>query len=162
MSKHVSSQRKERARENIERKIKILEGYLSRGLPENAFVPKNMTQFRLWEDGVADLWRIGSPNTIDTAHNNGLKTRIVELLKDLAKRENKRQSRKSEIDNLRIEVRQKDRLIRDLTDQWHATKHECDRAKQSERRLLNRISELQRDNGALTQKVAALVPLRPM
>jgi hypothetical protein len=162
MASHISSQRKEKAQENIESKIQILEGYLVHGIPENAFVPRNMTQFRLWEDCVANLARIGSPNTMDKPHNNGLKTRIEGLLNELAKRKHKRQSRRSEVDSLKIEVREKDRLVRDLTDQWHAKKHECDRAQQSERRLLNRVSELQRDNGELTQKLASLIPLRPL
>jgi hypothetical protein len=162
VTEHVSGQRKEEARGSIKKKIEILEGYLSRGVSENVFVPKNMTQFRLWEDGGIGVTRIGSPNTINKAHNRGLKTRIEEILKELAQRKDRKRSRSSEVNNLRVEVREKDRLIQDLTDQWHATKHECDRAHQSERRLLNRVSELQRDNGDLTQKLAALVPLRPI
>ena len=162
MAKHISTERKERAQKNIEEKIKVLEGYLNNGVPENAFVPRNMTQFRLWEDITAKIFKIGSPNTLDKAHNSGPKARIEVLLKELRKVKRKKERRRNEVDTLRFDNRDKDRLIRDLTDQWHASKHECDRAKQSERRLLNRVSELQRDNGELTQKLASLIALRPV
>jgi septal ring factor EnvC (AmiA/AmiB activator) len=160
LTKHISGQRKEKVQASIEWKINILEGYLVNGVPTNAFVPKNMTQFRLWEDAAANVARIGSPNTMDAIHNSGLKLRIGELLKELISKKNRRQSRSNEVSILRRELREMSRLIQDLTDQLHATRHECDRANQSERRLLNRVSELQRDNGDLARKLAALVPLR--
>jgi hypothetical protein len=160
VAKHVSSQRKEKVQANIERKINILEGYLVHGVPVNAFVPKNMTQFRLWDDFATDVARIGSPNTLDATHNSGLKLRIGDLLKELISKKNRRQSRSGEVSILRRELREMSGLLQDLTDQLHATRHECDRANHSERRLLNRVSELQRDNGDLARKLAAIAPLR--
>ena len=160
MPSHISLQRKERATGSIKKKIAILERYAIEGVPEGGFAPANLTEFRLWEDSAADVTKLGSPNTMDKPHNTGLKLRVQELINEISKKKNRRKAR-SNHDQRRAELRDKNKLITDLTNQWHSSRHECDRAQQNERRQKNRVAELQRDNGELTKKLRAVVPLRP-
>jgi len=152
---HISAQRKQRATLNIE--TKLLQRYFSEGVPEGAFVPRNMTEFRLWEDEPLGVMKIGSPNTLE--QNKGLKLRAQELVVEIAKR-NRRKKKGSNEEKLRASVEEKDRLIVNLTNQWHALRYECEQAQQSERRLKNRVTELLRDNGELTRRLNAIVPLQ--
>jgi hypothetical protein len=156
---HISAQRKQRATLSIETKLQLLQRYMSEGVPEGAFVPRNMTEFRLWEDEPLGVMKIGSPNTLEQKQNKGLKLRAQELIVEIAKR-NRRKKKGSNEEKLRAAVEEKDRLITNLTNQWHASQHECERAQQSERRLKNRVTELLRDNGELTRRITAIVPLQ--
>jgi len=156
---HISAQRKHRATVSIETKLQILQRYFSEGVPEGAFVPRNMTEFRLWEDEALGVMKIGSPNTLEQQHNKGLRLRAQELIVEIAKRK-RRKKKGSNEEKFRAEVREKDRLIINLTNQWHASRHECEQSQQTERRLKNRVTELLRDNGELTRRLNAIVPLQ--
>src|SRR6185295_3180763 len=107
---HISAQRKQRATLNIETKLQILQRYFSEGVPEGAFVPRNMTEFRLWEDQALGVMKIGSPNTLEQTHNKGLRLRTQELILEITK-QNHRKKKGSNEEKLRAEVREKDRLI---------------------------------------------------
>jgi hypothetical protein len=69
-----NSRRLRGAQEKIRRKLFVLKGYLSNGVPRDAFVPKSMNEFRAWENKKLGLERIGSPNTVSpqSPHNKGL------------------------------------------------------------------------------------------
>ena len=158
--RHISERRKQRATQNIENKIQILQRYLREGVPEGAFVRRNMTEFRLWEAAILGITKIGSPNTLEQKHNKPLKVQALELMVDIAKKA-RRKTKRSNDETFRAQAREKDKLIINLTNQWHASQQECERALQSERRLKNRVAELLRDTGELTKKLNTIVPLRP-
>src|SRR5260370_39776655 len=92
MVNHISVRRREQAQEIIKRKIAVLEGYIAIGLPEDSFVPKTLTQFRLWEDLAGGLARLGSPNTLDRPHNKNLKLKALQLINEIGlKRKRKKE-----------------------------------------------------------------------
>jgi hypothetical protein len=162
VAEHISGQRKDRSQAIIRKKIETLENWLADGVPSEAFVPRNMAEFRLWEDNALKLERIGSPNTIDKPHNRQLKVRAAHLIKGLTQKENKKEGKARELDRLRIDSGTKEALIQDLTDQLHTIREESNRAMHDVRRLKNRNEELLRENGELTQKLNSLVSLRPV
>lgn len=160
MEKHISSRRKDDAQQKIKAKIKVLEGYLANGVPEGTYVPSDEASFRRWEDSLLGLEKIGSPNTMNKPYNQALKQRVGEILKELVNRSHRRERRAQVIERLRNDNKAKDRMIRGLAGQWHATKHELDRARQNERRLVNRVVELERETVELTRKLSSITGLR--
>lgn len=161
MTKHVAEQRKDSAQRKIEKKIEVLEGYAAdpKFVAKAVYVPKDLAAFRLWEDEDLGLEKIGSPNTMDKPHNQGLKKRALELIELLAKKKARKERRGKTIDTLRARNKKSDRLLRELTNQLHATRHELARSQQSERRLQDRVASLTEENGELRQKVKTIVGL---
>lgn len=162
MAEHISALRKDRSAQTIGRKIEVLEAYLSDGVPAGATVPKTMTNFRLWENPALGLAKIGSPNTMDKLHNRGLKARAIELMKEISKRSRRKVSKAGEIERVRREIREKDRLLQDMINQYHTIKVERDLARQGERRWQNRAEEAQREIAELRKKLNLVVGLRPV
>jgi hypothetical protein len=164
MTKHIGGLRKDAARQKIEGKIEVLERYASdiEAIPEGAYVPKNLAGFRLWEDEDLGLEKIGSPNTIDVPHNAGLKKRALELIEKLAKKKDRKERRGKIVAALRAEIKSLGRLVRELTNQLHATRETLVRSQQSERRLQNRNDELARENGELRRQLRTVTGLRPV
>jgi len=158
--RHISELRKENMRHNIEKKTEILQRYVSEGVPGGAFVPRNLAEFRRWHDLEIGVAKIGSPNTLEREYNKSLKLKAVELMSEIANKARRKKRRSNEEETLRAQSREKDKLITNLTNQWHASRHECERARQSERRLKSRVTELLRDNGELIRKLNAIVPLK--
>ena len=157
---HISSSRKTEAQKLIQDKILILEKYLSEGVPENAFVPKNKTQFRLWEDSTHNLKKIGSPNTLTKPYNKQLTERIDFLLHELATRKNRKVRKTQIVDTLRAEVKEKNQLISDLAGQWHATRQQFERTENNEKRLQARVEELNAEVADLKRQIRTVSPLR--
>lgn len=161
MSNHISEQRKKRVQQVIKAKIKNLQEWLAEGLPKGTFVPKNMKEFRSWEDAALNLEKIGSPNTMDKPHNRELKRTAETLIEALTKKRRQKESNR-EVSRLLVQMNEKDTLIKDLTDQWHATRQERDQAQKAARRSQSRLLELQNENGELTRKLSSLIPLKPV
>ena len=159
MSNHIASRRKSRAIAAIRAKIAVLERFVSGGIPENSFVPRSLAEFRRWEDSENELTKIGSPNTLDKSHNRQLKLKAQELIAELSKRRKRKTTRVNEKSDLHTLLRDKDRLITDLTNQWHSAEHGRINALQKVTRLSNRLTELLRDNAELTKKLNAVAPL---
>jgi hypothetical protein len=159
-NRHISALRKQNASYNIQKKIEILQTYKNEGVPDGAFVPRNLAEFRRWRDLEIGVTKIGSPNTLEREHNRPLKVAALEVISELALKARRKKQRSNE-ETFRVKAREKDKLITNLTNQWHASRHECERAQQNERRLKDRVAELQRDNGELTKKLIAIVPLQP-
>jgi len=99
---------------------------------------------------------------MDKQHNRHLKQTVEMLIETLRKKRCKKKAHGREIGLLLIQINEKDKLIKDLTDQWHATRHERDQALKSARRSQNRLLELQDENGELARKLTSLVPLKPV
>ena len=78
MDSHIGRLRREVAQKKIKAKIRVLEGYAKKGVPEGAFVPKNLAEFRRWEDSSLGVEQIGSPNTLDRPYNKEQKKRAQE------------------------------------------------------------------------------------
>ncbi len=158
MSEHISLRRKDKAQEIIKAKVKVLGSYLAKGIPNGAFVPCNEASFRRWEDASLGLEKIGSPNTMNKPYNRALKQRVREILKQLAilALRQKLPALKSRAQH---KDKEKDRLIRNLTGQWHEVKQELDRTQLRERRLTNRVAELLEENANLTRKLRVVTSL---
>ncbi len=157
---HISSSRKNQAQHLITTKISILEKYLAEGVPENAFVPKSETQFRLWEDSSLELKKIGSPNTLNKPYNKQFKQRIAFLVHELATRKDRKERKTHLVDTLRAKVKEKDQLISDLAGQWHSVKQQLERSENNEKRLQARVEQLNAEVAQLTQQVRKVVPLK--
>jgi len=160
MGTHISSSRKSDAQRKIKAKIKILEDYLANGIPEGNLIPNDLASFRRWEDPLRGLEKIGSPNTMDKPYNRALKQRVVEILNKLADRRQRKHRRTQVVEALRKDNQAKDAVIRDLAAQWHATKHELDVARQNERRMGNRVVELEQEIAELARKLRTVTSLR--
>jgi|SRR5579885_870708 chromosome condensin MukBEF ATPase and DNA-binding subunit MukB len=161
---HIGGLRKDAARQKIKSKIEVLERYASdiKSIPEGACVPKNLAGFRLWEDEDLGLEKIGSPNTMDAPHNAGLKKRALELIEKLAKKKDRKERRDKIVATQRAEIESLGRLVRELTNQFHATREALVRSQQSEKRLENRNEELARENGELRRQLRTVTGLRPV
>jgi septal ring factor EnvC (AmiA/AmiB activator) len=160
MNNHISGRRKDAAQEKIQKKIDVLEKYAASGVPADALVPKDMTAFRQWEDASIGLEKIGSPNTMDKPFNRGAKKRALELIEILAKKKNRKERRTQIIDTLRAQVKKLDRLVGELTNQMHATRHDLDEARQGERRWKKRCNELSEENAELRKQLSTVTSLR--
>lgn len=160
MSQHIGSTRKDAAQKKFKKKLEILEGYLEDGLPEGAFVPKDETSFRLWESKELGLERIGSPNTLSRPYNRELRQRLTEILKELAVKKKRKIGRAQQAKSHQEQIKKKDRLIKSLTGQYHATKDMLVRAQQQVKRLEKRVSELIRDNAELVRQFRTMTDFR--
>ncbi|MBB3219894.1 hypothetical protein [Pseudoduganella umbonata] len=81
--KGSNTQRREELRQKILRKLEILEGYNVDGIPDFFAVPKSITQFRLWDDPIANVHMISSPNSLDrkhSPHNLELIERVISVI----------------------------------------------------------------------------------
>lgn len=157
---HISDSRKIEAQKLIRDKIAVLEKYLSESVPENAFVPKNKTQFRMWEDATHNLKKIGSPNTLTKPYNKLLTERIDFLLHELATRKNRKERKTQIVEILRAELKEKNQLISDLAGQWHATRQQLERTEMNEKRLQSRVEELNTEVADLRRQLRTISPLR--
>lgn len=159
-NKHISSSRKNEAQALITAKISIIEKYLTDGVPDGAFVPKNKTQFRLWEDSLLNLKKIGSPNTLEKPYNKPYKERIERLLHELATRQNRKERKTQIVETLRAEIKEKNQLISDLAGQWHSIKQQLERSENNEKRLQARVAELNLESANLTRQLKVVTPLK--
>lgn len=159
---HVGGIRKAAAQRKIKAKIAVLERYARDGVPGGAYVPKYLADFRRWEDEALGLERLGSPNTLDAAHNVQLKKRALELLETIAKNQKRKAGRTRIIDTQKAENKRLDMLVRGLTSQLHCTRHDLDQARQNERRWKKRAEELMVENGELLRTLATVTSLRPV
>lgn len=162
MASHVSSLRRETAQKRIKAKITILVEYAQKGIPEGTHVPRNVAEFRRWEDKSLGLERIGSPNTLERPYNAHLKKRVLELIEELAKKQKRRLGRNQIVNSQRTQVKRLTRLVGELTSHLHSTRHDLEQARQSERRWKKRAEDLTEENGELLRKLAAVTSLRPV
>jgi hypothetical protein len=164
MPEHVSGVRKNGAHQKIEKKIEVLEHYAADPVvaKKATFIPKDLVSFREWEDKNLGLERIGSPNTMDRPYNKGLKKQALELINRLAKKKVRKERRTEVIATLRAQLRNADRLTRELTNQVHTTRHELDQARQSEKRWKARADEYSQEIAELLQKLSKVTVLKPV
>lgn len=160
MGNHISAYRRDSAQKKIEVKINVLEHYVAKGIPEGAFVPKDLTSFRRWEDNAFNVEKIGSPNTLDRPYNKKLKKRALELINELAKRNRRKNGRMKIVDNLRAQVKRFTDLTRSLTSQLHSTRHDLEHARQSHRRLESRLKEVDEENSELRRTLSTVTGLK--
>jgi hypothetical protein len=160
MKVHVSNQRRIAAQEKIKAKIKVLERYITKGIPESALVPKDMASFRRWKDETLNLKEIGSPNTMDKPYNCGLKKRVLELIEELIKKQTRKERRTDIIEKLRARLKRRDQLVPELTSQLHITRHDLGQSQQSERRLKKRVEKLTEENAELCRILNTVTGLR--
>jgi hypothetical protein len=162
MGTHIGSHRKDVAQATIKAKIRVLERYAKNGIPEGAYVPKNLADFRRWEDALLGLERIGSPNTLDQLHNIQLKKRAQELILQLTKDQKRKSSRAQTVSKQNAKIKEQDRLTGELTSQLHVTRHELNKAQQSESRCKKRVEELEDETAELRRKLSTLIGLKPV
>jgi hypothetical protein len=62
----------------LEARNKILRSYSETGVPKGAYVPKSMTQYRLWEDSNLGIVRLGSPNSINLKDSAPARVKLIE------------------------------------------------------------------------------------
>jgi hypothetical protein len=160
VTSHISSVRRDHTQENIKKKILLLEEYSAAGVPDGQFFPKNMAQFRRWEDEDLELIKIGSPNTMDRLHNQTLKLRAEEIIKQLLKKKGRKESNARETAKLRSERNLDKRLVQDLTNQLHASEQQRIQAEQREGRTSKRLEEANQKIGELTKQLKTVVPLQ--
>jgi flagellar biosynthesis regulator FlaF len=160
MKTHISGHRREIAQAKIKGKITVLERYVAKGAPEGAFIPKDLTSFRLWEDTPLGLEKIGSPNTLDKPYNETLKNQALELITQLRKNKKWSDNPAGIINRLRKQVKRLSRLVRELASQLHSTRQDLDQARQSERRWKKRVEELNEENAELRRKLSTVISLR--
>ena len=86
------------------------------------------------------------------------KVKALELLK----RKDRKERKTYLIDSLRTEIKEKDRLIRDLAGQWHSTKHLLEQSEKRERMLNSRNNQLNEKIARLTQQISKIIPLKPV
>jgi hypothetical protein len=61
----------------LEARNKVLRSYSETGVPKGAYVPKSMTQYRLWEDSNLGIVRLGSPNSINLKDSPPARAKLI-------------------------------------------------------------------------------------
>ncbi|MBJ9656112.1 hypothetical protein I5588_16290 [Burkholderia multivorans] len=61
----------------LEERNRILRSYAETGVPNGVYVPKSMTQYRLWEDSNLGIVRIGSPNSINVRCSSPARVKLI-------------------------------------------------------------------------------------
>jgi hypothetical protein len=160
MGNHVGTVRKDQASASIRKKIVLLRQYVANEIPEGGFFPKNMTQFRGWEDKQLEITRIGSPNTMDRPHNKLLKEEAAQLIRQLLTKTSRRKRKTLEIGALHSQRLDDKRLIQDLTNQLQSSEQKRLQAEIQVARISKRLVEANSEIGTLTKQLRAIVPLR--
>lgn len=152
-------ERKVRAQDRIKKKILVLERWLAHEVPSGACIPKNITQFRLWEDDEFNVEKIGSPNTMDRPHNKALKLKATELIRLLITRKGNERKGVTELHRLQAQRLVDKRLVQDLVSQLQVSEQSRIQAEGREGRALKRLEEANERIAELTAQITAIVPL---
>lgn len=61
----------------LEGRNRLLRQYSETGVPDGAYVPRSMTQYRLWEDGHLGIARLGSPNSVNVKDSEPSRVKLI-------------------------------------------------------------------------------------
>lgn len=137
-------------KQRIERRIQVLRGWLSDGIPLGKAVPSSLTAAREWDDEELGIQRISSPNEFTKTHPQyrQLVTDVAGLLTELKKRysqpASKSPRRKSNAGD-KFDQSAHDRELQAAVSQWHAERDQRlwqkDRADSAEARSVALLEE---------------------
>jgi len=159
----IALQNQNDARLKINAKIAVLQRYSKKGVPNGAFVPKSLEQFRSWTDKQLDLAQIGSKSTLYQPWNSELKTEIVRLIKLLRSRHKTSKNGTSALDGLRAEKIELRFTLKQLAGEMHETRQQLQFERRESERKDHRIADLKEENANLTaqlRKHAGLYPVK--
>ncbi|MFM0045454.1 hypothetical protein [Paraburkholderia sediminicola] len=106
----------------LEAKNSVLRQYRETGVPEGAYVPRSMTQYRLWENESLGIVRLGSPNSINVKDSEPSRAKLIReassLIVELRAAEKrpspKRKPHVELYDRDQAEIRRLNRLVRGM------------------------------------------------
>ncbi len=136
--------------QRIERRLDVLRGWLSDGVPAGQSIPGSLKAVRVWEDTELGILPIVSPNEFTTTHHlhGGLVRDIGGLLTALKKRFDRpasSSSTRSSVPVATFDRKAFDRQLEAAVSQWHAERdqrlHEKRRADAAEARSVMLLEE---------------------
>ncbi len=131
-------------------------------MPDGAFVPKSLEQFRLWADKELDLAQIGSKSTLYQPWNSELRTEIVRLIKLLRSRRKTSKTGTSALDRLRAERIEIKFTLKQLAGEVHQIRQELQFERRESERKDHRIADLKEENAKLTAQLRQHAGLYPV
>jgi hypothetical protein len=91
----IALQRKSEAYDKIQTKIAALRDFRRNGVPEGAFIPTSLEQFRTWRDEQRNLREIGSKSTLYQSCYQKERVEILNLIKLLTQPKAEEQTNES-------------------------------------------------------------------
>jgi chromosome segregation ATPase len=131
----------------------VLQKYSKQGVPDGAFVPKSLEQFRLWKDDELRLHEIGSKSTLYQPWNRELRTKVVSLIKTLTARQKTSIGRRTVEDRLRAEIVELKFTLKQLAGDLHETRQELQFERRERERGQHRMADLKEENSKLTAQL---------
>jgi chromosome segregation ATPase len=131
-------------------------------VPDGAFVPKSLEQFRLWTDKELELAQIGSKSTLYQPWNRELRTEIVRLIKLLRSRRKTPKNGTSALDRLRAGYSEIKFTLKQLAGEVHQIRQELQFERRESERKDHRIADLKEENAKLTAQLRQHAGLYPV
>ncbi|HKO98142.1 MAG TPA: hypothetical protein VJU86_14185 [Pyrinomonadaceae bacterium] len=122
-------------------------------MPDGAFVPKSLEQFRLWTDKELELAQIGSKSTLYQPWNGELRTEIVRLIKLLRSRRKTSKTGINALNRLRAEKLEIKFTLKQLAGEVHQIRQELQFERRESERKDHRIADLKEENAKLTAQL---------
>jgi hypothetical protein len=148
----IAIQNQKEATLKVNAKIGVLRNYAKKGVPDGAFVPKSLEQFRLWNDDELKLAQIGSKSTLYQPWNRELRVEILRLIKGLTSK-GKTSNRRAALERLRAENAELKFTLKQLVGEMHETRQELQFERRESERKDHRIANLKDENGKLTAQL---------
>lgn len=131
-------------------------------MPEGAFVPKSIEQFRLWKDKELELVEIGSKSTLYQPWNGELRTEIVRLIKLLRSRRRTSKNGTSAVDRLRAQNIEIKFTLKQLAGEVHQLRQDLQLERRESERKDHRVADLKEENAKLTAQLRKHKGLYPV
>jgi dynactin complex subunit len=131
-------------------------------VPNGAFVPKSLEQFRLWTDKEFDLAQIGSKSTLYQTWNSELRTEIARLIKVLRSRLKTSKNGTSAVDRLRAENIEIKFTLKQLAGEVHQLRQDLQFERRESDRKDHRVADLKEENAKLTAQLRKHKGLYPV
>jgi chromosome segregation ATPase len=158
----VAVQRKSEAYEKIQTKIAALRDFRRTGVPEGAFIPKSLEQFRRWNDEQRNLREIGSKSTLYQPCYQKERVEILNLIKLLAQPEPDVNKRTNGLARLRQEKRELKFMMRQMAGEIHKTRQELQSVQLDNERLTQRLQDRQQEISKLVAQLKKQTGLYPV
>ncbi|MDX6499162.1 MAG: hypothetical protein QOG23_2422 [Blastocatellia bacterium] len=158
----IALQNQNDARLKINAKIAVLQRYSKKGVPNDAYVPKSLEQFRSWTDKQLELAQIGSKSTLYHPWNSELKTEIGRLIKLLSSRHKTSRNGPRALDGLRAEKIELKFTLKQLAGEMHETRQQLQFERRESERKDHRITDLREENAKLTAQLRQRTGLYPV
>jgi hypothetical protein len=153
----------------LKAKNKVLREYSEAGVPDGAFVPRSMTQYRLWEDATIGLIRLGSPNSVNLKDSENTRADLIReasglIVKLRATHKKQSSEKRKSPSNLyardQEEIKRLNKLVRGMTSTIQQLKNELEVAVTGRDQMCADYANLKRELDVLRRSVGKSSGLR--